>query len=156
MEDLLMSIPTPRRLVHALLAVLLVTAVAILAPPAFAQTPDWKDPTAILGWLRGQTMLVTFGISFLWKHVPGVKAWSNAAIPWLALMTYVIAELAGQSGVAQAGGLQAAAAAHPSLVAAITVGVVNTALGKPIWDAFLKPSLGQLLDIWLKRTPQTP
>lgn len=132
----------------------LVTILLLLSAPVWAQTPSWQDPQGILEWLKLQAMGVTFVVSLVWKYLPVVKDFSNRLIPWLALATYLVVQLAGPAAV-QAGEL-GPVLAKPSFAHAAAIAVVNSAIGKALWDGWLKPSLGSWFDRVLMRVPQTP
>lgn len=138
-----------------MLSLFLIAVVFMLFPlGAFAAGPDLKDPGSILSWLRLQTMVVTWIVTLIWKTAPVVKNWSNKAAGWIALLVFIVDQLAGNSGVAFA----AAAAAPPNLhwTAKISLALLNFGIAKPVWDGLVKPTLGTFVDKWLGRVPQTP
>ena len=126
----------------------------LLGAPVWAQAPSLSDPESILSWLKLQAIGVTLVLTILWKYLPVVKDWSNKLIPWLALVGWVVAQLAGvpQVHAAELGPVLA----KPSFAKAAAIAIVNSTFAKVLWDGWLKPSIGSWLDKKLLRAPQTP
>jgi len=121
---------------------------ATLALSAFVAMPTWSvsaTPENVIEIFNGQWVIISFVIGMLWKYLPILKSWTNAAIPWVSAIAYMVAKIA-TVGSAEAAGFSIASTL-PDLVGITIGGFANAVWARQLYEGFGRA----LLSRWLTK-----